>query len=71
MRAPLRNDGGEALASASVTSQLAVVFLVIAFGATVYLWRARYIRRRSAYVTMGVLGFAILFLGLMMYRGSI
>lgn len=59
------------MGSAGVTSQVAIVFLVIALGATVFLWRARYIRRRTSYITMGVLVLAIAVVGTMMYRGSL
>jgi hypothetical protein len=35
------------------------VVLVLLIGATFYLWRARYIRRRTAYVVMAVLAIAL------------
>ena len=38
--------------SASLTTPAIVIALVLLLGATIYLWRARYIRRRSAYVLM-------------------
>jgi hypothetical protein len=40
--------------SASLATPAIVVTLVLLLGATVYLWKARYIRRRSAYVLMAV-----------------
>jgi len=36
-------------------------------GATIYLWRARYIRTRTAYLTMAVLAVALVCLGAWMY----
>lgn len=37
-----------------------VVILVILLGATVYLWRARYIRSRTAYVLMAAFSFLLI-----------
>jgi hypothetical protein len=51
--------GGGAGSSASLASPAIVVILVLLIGATFYLWRARYIRRRTAYVTMAVLAIAL------------
>ncbi len=52
--------GGDAGAtSASLASPAIVVVLVLLLGATIYLWRARYIRRNTAYVTMAVLVIAL------------
>ena len=45
--------------SASLASPAVVVILVLLIGATFYLWRARYIRRRTAYVTMAGLAIAL------------
>lgn len=47
--------GGGAASSASLTAPAIIVVLVLLLGATIYLWRARYIRRRTAYTTMLVL----------------
>jgi len=46
----------------------AVVVLVLLFGATVYLWRARYIRPVTAYVLMAVYVVAIVAVGFWSYR---
>ena len=46
----------------------AVVVLVLLFGATVYLWRARYIRPVTAYGLMAVYMVAIIALGIWSYR---
>ena len=46
----------------------AVVILVLLFGATVYLWRARYIRPVTAYVLMAVYAVAIVVVAIWSYR---
>ena len=46
----------------------AVVVLVLLFGATVYLWRARYIRPVSAYVLMAAYVVAIVAVAIWSYR---
>ena len=56
-----------AASSASLAVPALIVILVLVLGATIYLWRARYIRRGSAYVTMLVLVIALAGLGLWMY----
>lgn len=59
--------GGGGAASASLTSPAIVVILVLLIGATIYLWRARYIRRRTAYVTMAFLAMALVGLAAWQY----
>ena len=44
-----------AASSASLASPAVVVILVLMVGATIYLWRARYIRRKAAFVTIAAL----------------
>jgi hypothetical protein len=44
-----------------------VVVLVLLLGATIFLWRARYMRRKTAYGTMAVLAIALICLGAYMY----
>lgn len=61
MRTPASSSSVESLVPALV------VMLVIILGFTVYLRRARYIRRRSAYITIGILVVAITLLGAFMY----
>jgi hypothetical protein len=39
-------------------------------GATAYLWRARYIRRKTAFVTMGVLVIALVFASAWIYTSG-
>jgi NADH:ubiquinone oxidoreductase subunit 2 (subunit N) len=51
--------GGGGGTSASLASPAVVVVLVLLIGATFYLWRARYIRRSTAYVTMALLAIAL------------
>ena len=65
MKGP-RGQGG--LDGASLGAPTAVVVLVLLFGATIYLWRARYIRPSSAYVLMAVYILAIIGLGIWTYR---
>ena len=64
MRAPAEAGatGSAALAIPSV-----VVVLVLLLGATVYLWRARYMRPTTAYVTMVVVTVALIALAAYMY----
>jgi hypothetical protein len=66
MRAP--RVSGNAANSAGLSTPAIVVALVLLLGATIYLWRARYIRRRTAYVTMAVLVLALVLVGVWMYR---
>jgi len=54
-----KGGGGGGGSSASLASPAIVVILVLLIGATFYLWRTRYIRRRTAFVTMGLLGIAL------------
>ena len=53
-RGPAR--GAVDASSGSLTAPVLVVLLVLLLGATFYLWRARFIRRRTAYLTMTILG---------------
>ena len=54
--------------SASLAIPAIVVILVLVLGATIYLWRAGYIRRKTAYATMLVLVVALAGFALWMYR---
>jgi hypothetical protein len=56
-----RGEGG-------LGAQTAVVILVLLFGATVYLWRARYIRPVTAYVLMALYVVAIGAIAIWSYR---
>jgi len=47
-----RGQGGSVADTASLGAPTSVVIIVLVFGATVYLWRARYIRPSTAYVVM-------------------
>jgi hypothetical protein len=69
MRTPFAARNSESMAS-TLASPAFLVVLVLLFGATVYLWRQRYIRRRAAYVVMTILGVTIAVVGLMMYRAQ-
>jgi len=43
-----------------------VVVLVVMLGATIYLWRNRYMRPRTAYVTMSILVVLLVVVGMSM-----
>lgn len=60
--------GGGGGGSASLASPAIVVILILMLGATIYLWRARYIRRKTAYATMAIL--AIVLAGLVFWQYS-
>ena len=61
MRAPVRSAADSPISG--FASPALVVVLVLLLGATIYLWRARYMRRTTAYVVMAVLVAAIIFTG--------
>jgi len=63
MRAPLQtgSEGTTSLASPAI-----IVLLVLMLGATIYLWRARYLRPRTAYLAMGILSVLLIILGALM-----
>lgn len=67
MRVPVA-ESTSSFRSADLGSPAIVVFLVIALGATIFLWRARYIRRRTAYITMGIIVVLLIVLSAMMYN---
>ena len=62
MKVPKGVGGAEAANSNSLAIPAVVVVLVLILGATIYLWRARYIRRRTAYVLVPILLVAIVVL---------
>jgi hypothetical protein len=53
--------------SAALAGPAIIVVLVLVLGATIYLWRARYIRRRTAYLTMSFLVVLLAGLGFWIY----
>ena len=67
MRAPIVTVSGGSLRSADLGTPAIIVFLVLALGATIFLWRARYIRRRSAYVAMAVIVVGLIIFGVLLY----
>jgi uncharacterized membrane protein len=67
MRVPVVSVSSSSIRSADLGSPTFVVFLVLALGATVFLWRARYIRRRTAYVMMAIIVLGLIILGALMY----
>jgi len=67
VRAPIVTVSGGSLRSADLGTPAIVVFLVLALGATIFLWRARYIRRRTAYVAMAVIVVGLIIFGALLY----
>ena len=67
MRVPIASVNGSSIRSADLGNPAFIVFLVLALGATVFLWRARYIRRRTAYITMAVIVVGLIVFGALMY----
>ena len=65
----MRTSKGPASATdtASLGAPTVVVILVLMLGATIYLWRARYIRRTTAYSLMAILVVAIAVIGAWTY----
>ncbi len=65
----MRTSKGPASATdtASLGAPTVVVILVLMLGATIYLWRARYIRRTTAYALMAILVVAIAVIGVWTY----
>jgi len=69
MRAPRVGSGGEG--SAGFGGPLIIVILVLMLGGTVYLWRKRYMRRKTAYLTLAVLGAALIYSGISLYMANL
>jgi hypothetical protein len=69
MRSGFGPKSGVEATGPSITSPALIVLLIIVLGATIYLWRQRYIRRKTAYMTMAVLIIAIIGVGYLMYGG--
>jgi Na+/H+ antiporter NhaC len=69
MRLPNQSAAGGA--SASLASPALVVILVLLIGATVYLWRARYLRPSTAYYTLGFFTVALIVIGALMYTSRV
>lgn len=67
MKVPKGVGGTEAATSGSLAAPAVIVVLVLILGATIFLWRARYIRRRTAYVLVPILSAAIVILGVWTY----
>lgn len=64
MRKPI---GSEAEASQSFSGATTVVVLVLMLGATLYLWRTGYMRRRTAYSTIAILVIALVAFGVYLH----
>jgi uncharacterized membrane protein len=67
MRVPVASVSGSSIRSADLGSPAFVVFLVLALGATIFLWRARYIRRRTAYAMIAIIIIGLIIVGALMY----
>lgn len=63
----MKGSKGGGAASGSLAYPAIIVLLVLLLGATIYLWRARYIRSRTAYVLMLILVLALVGVGAWMY----
>ena len=63
-------NGESASNSAGLASPTIIVALVILLGATLYLWRARYIRPTTAYATLAILGLALILIGAWTYTSG-
>lgn len=61
---PMGSDGGESAISAS---PILLVILIMMLGATVFLWRTRFIRRKTAYIAFAVLTVAVIASGYSLY----
>ena len=57
--------------AASVSAPVIVVLIVLMLGATIFLWRSRYIRRRTAFITMTVLLLALVAASLSLYMARV
>lgn len=66
----LPSAAGTQSSSTGFASPAIIIILVIILGATIYLWRQRYMRRKTAYIVMGVLTIAIIAAGFMNYSSS-
>jgi uncharacterized protein YqgC (DUF456 family) len=60
-------QAGKISTSAGLASPAIIVVLVILLGAVLYLWRTRYIRRKTAYFMMGVLLLILILFGAYVY----
>lgn len=69
MRLPNQTAAGGA--SAGLASPAIVVILVLLLGATIYLWRARYLRPSTAYYTMIILAIMLIAVGALMYTSRV
>jgi uncharacterized membrane protein len=67
MRGPAAPQGE---GSAIVASPIVVVIVVMMLGATIYLWRTRYIRRRTAFITIVALTALLIIVGTSMYTAG-
>lgn len=63
-------SAGTTSSSSGFASPAIIIILVLILGATIYLWRQRYMRRKTAYVVMGVLTIAIIAAGFVNYSSS-
>lgn len=69
MRIPRGSSGGGG-APAGFGGPVIVVLLVLMLGGTIYLWRQRYMRRRTAYVTITILVAGLIYSGITLYTSN-
>jgi phosphoglycerol transferase MdoB-like AlkP superfamily enzyme len=60
-------SNSESAGSAGLSTPAAVVVIVLLLGGTIYLWRARYIRRKTAYAIMSILVISLVALTVWQY----
>lgn len=63
MKSPIAGAGGGSGAWAATLSPLAIVALVLVLGASIYLWRMRYLRSRAALIVLAAIVAALIYLG--------
>lgn len=70
----MRRGPGSAAAAAgseNIAGPVLLVVLVLLIGGTVYLWRQRYMRRKTAYVIMAILFVALIVAGYQTYQDNL
>lgn len=58
-------------ATDSIASPALIVALVLLIGATIYLWRQRYLRRNTAFTILAILGVAFIAAAYATYQNSL